>query len=129
LIRNKRKNKDKQEDNKKKDEDNTEDKGFQQPKGTVAVIFSKILGSRSKHQDKLALRSIMAAEPAVPRYLNWSQYLIQFSREDQRTSVGNASLYPLVLDPTIAGMMITKVLIDGGARLNIIFSETLKRWG
>jgi hypothetical protein len=70
------KNKDKQEDNKKKDEDNTEDKGFQHLKGTVAVIFSRVLGSRSKHQDKLALRSIMAAEPAVPRYLNWSQYLI-----------------------------------------------------
>jgi hypothetical protein len=65
------KNKDKQEYDKKKDEDNTEDKGFQQPKGTVAVIFSGVLGYRSKHQDKLALRSIMAAEPAVLRYLNW----------------------------------------------------------
>jgi hypothetical protein len=72
----KEKSKDKQEDNKKKDEDNTEDKGFQQPKGTVTVIFSRVLGSRRKHQDKLALRSIMAAEPAVPRYLNWSQYPI-----------------------------------------------------
>jgi hypothetical protein len=50
------KNKDKQEDNKKKDEDDTEDKGFQQPKETVAVIFSGVPGSRSKHQDKLALR-------------------------------------------------------------------------
>jgi hypothetical protein len=42
-------------------------------KGIVAVIFSGVSGSRSKHQDKLALRSIMAVEPAVPRYLNWSQ--------------------------------------------------------
>jgi hypothetical protein len=66
------KNKDKQEDNKKNDEDNTEDKGFQQLKGTVAVIFSGVSVSRSKHQDKLALHSIVAAEPAVPRYLNWS---------------------------------------------------------
>ena len=74
-----------------------------------------------KHQEKLALRTIMAAEPATPRYLNWSQYPIQFSREDQWTSVGNAGHYPLVLDPTIAGMTVTKVLIDGGARLNIIF--------
>jgi hypothetical protein len=72
----KEKNKDKQENNKKKDEDNTEDKRFQQPKGTVAVIFSGVPGSRSKHQDKLALRSIMTAELAVPRYLNWSQYQI-----------------------------------------------------
>jgi hypothetical protein len=122
VCKKRKKNKDKQEDNRKKDEDNTEDKGFQQPKGTVAIIFSRILGLRSKHQDKLALRSIMAAEPAVPGYLNWSQYPIQLSREDQWTSIGNAGIYPLVLDPTIAGMTVTRVLIDGGAGLNIIFS-------
>jgi hypothetical protein len=71
----------------------------------------------------------MAAEPAIPRYLNWSQYLIQFSREDQWTSVENASLYPLVLDPTIAGMTVTKVLINGEAGLNITFSEMLRKMG
>ena len=71
----------------------------------------------------------MAAEPATPRYLNWSQYPIQFSREDQWTSVGNAGHYPLVLDPTIAGMTVTKVLIDGGARLNIIFFRNSKEDG
>ena len=111
------------EDNQKKDEDNHEDKGFQKSRGTVAVIFAGALDSRSKHQEKLALRTIMVAEPATPRYLNWSQYPIQFSREDQWTSVGNASHYPLVLDPTIAGMTVTKVLIDGGAGLNIIFQK------
>jgi hypothetical protein len=125
----KEKNKDKEEDNKKKDEDNTKDKGFQQPKGIVTVIFSGVPGSKSKHQDKLALHNIIAAEPAVPRYLNWSQYPIQFSREDQWTSVGNAGLYPLVLDPTIAGMTVTKVLIDMRAGLNIIFLETLRKMG
>jgi hypothetical protein len=122
-------NRDKKEDNQKKDENNPGDKGFQQSKGIVAIIFARILGSRSKHQDKLALRTIMAAEPATHRYLNWSQYPIQFSREDQWTSVGNAGHYPLVLDPTIAGMTVTKVLIDGGAGLNIIFSETLRKMG
>jgi hypothetical protein len=42
----------------------------------VAVIFAGVSGSRSKHQDKLALRTIVAAELAIPRYLNWSQYPI-----------------------------------------------------
>jgi hypothetical protein len=95
----------------------------------IAVIFVGVSGSRSKHQDKLALRTIMAVEPATPRYLNWSQYLIQFSREDQWTSIGNTSHYPLVLDPTIASMIVTKVLIDGGARLNIKFLDTLRKMG
>ena len=71
----------------------------------------------------------MAAEPTTPRYLNWSQYPIQFSREDQWTSVGNAGHYLLVLDPTIAGMTVTKVLIDEGAGLNIIFLENAKEDG
>jgi hypothetical protein len=48
-------NGDKKEDNQKKDENNLGDKGFQQSKGTVAVIFAGISGPRSKHQDKLAL--------------------------------------------------------------------------
>jgi hypothetical protein len=33
----------------------------------------------------------------------------------------------MVLDPTTAGMTITKVLIDGGAGLNIIFFDTLRK--
>jgi hypothetical protein len=72
---------------------------------------------------------MMAAEPATPKYLSWSQYPIQFSREDQWTSMENIGHYPLVLDPTIAGMTVTKVLINGGARLNIIFLETLRKMG
>lgn len=73
----------KKEDNQKKEEDNQGDNRFQKSNGTLAVIFSGVPGSRSKHQDKLALRTIMAAEPAAPHYLNWSQYPIQFSRENQ----------------------------------------------
>ena len=69
----------------------------------------------------------MAAEPATPRYLDCSEYSIQFIREDQWTSTANAGSYPLVLGPTIAGVAVTKVLIDGGAGLNIIFVDTLKR--
>jgi hypothetical protein len=95
----------------------------------VAVIFAKVPGSRSKHQDKLALRTIMAVEPATPKYFNWSQYPIQFSKEDHWTSIGNANHYPLVLGPTITGMTITKVLINGGAGLNIIFLHTLRKMG
>jgi hypothetical protein len=65
-------NGERKEDNQKKDEDNQEDKQFLKSKGTVAVMFTGVPSSRSKHQDKLALRNIMAAEPATPRYLNWS---------------------------------------------------------
>ena len=42
------------------------------------------------------------------------------------TNVGH---YPLVLGPTIAGMTVPMVQIDGGAGLNIIFVDTLKKIG
>jgi hypothetical protein len=46
---------DKKEDNQKKGEDNPGNKGFQQSNRTAAVVFAGISGSRSKHQDRLAL--------------------------------------------------------------------------
>jgi hypothetical protein len=67
------------------------------------------------------------AEPPTPKYLNWSKYPIQFPHKDQWISVDNAEHYPLVLDPTIAGMTVKNVLIDGGAGLNIIFADTLSQ--
>ena len=71
----------------------------------------------------------MVGEPSTLKYLNWSKYPIQFSRKDQWTSMTNAGHYPLVLGPTIAGMIVPKVLIDGGIGLNIIFADTLKKLG
>ena len=71
----------------------------------------------------------MAGEPLTPKYLNWFEHLILFSRKDQWTSVTNIGHYPLVLGPTIAGMTVPKVLIDGGTGLNIIFAYMLKKIG
>lgn len=121
----------KKEENKKEDEPIREEKkaegDFQEAQRQLMVIYSGVPSVRSKQQEKLARRAIMAAEPATPRYLDWSEYPIQFTRDDQWTSAANAGCYPLVLEPTIAGVAVPKVLIDGGAGLNIIFSETLKR--
>jgi hypothetical protein len=33
--------------------------------------------------------------------------------------------YPLVVDPVIGNVRLTKVLMDGGSSLNIIYAETL----
>lgn len=66
----------KDKDNNKKDEEDQDDQGYQHPKGVVAVIFAGVPTSSSKRQEKLALWDIMAAEPATPKYLNWSKYPI-----------------------------------------------------
>jgi hypothetical protein len=37
--------------------------------------------------------------------------------------------FPLVLDPVVAGSQLTRVLIDGGIGLNLLFASTLKKMG
>jgi len=71
----------------------------------------------------------MVGEPSMPKYLNWSEHPIQFSKKDQWTSMTNANHYPLILGPTIADTIVPKVLINGGTGLNIIFADTLKKIG
>jgi len=77
--------KQKQEDSKK--EEKKAEGDYQEPQRQLAVIFSGVPYTRSKRQEKLAHRAIMAAEPATPRYLDWSEYPIHFTREDQWTNV------------------------------------------
>jgi hypothetical protein len=38
-------------------------------------------------------------------------------------------MFPLVLDPVVAEVKLTRVLIDGGSGLNLIFASTLKKMG
>jgi hypothetical protein len=57
------------------------------------------------------------------------QVPISFSRDDQWTSFSKPSKFPLVLDPVVAEVRLTKVLIDGGSGLNLIFASTLRKMG
>jgi hypothetical protein len=53
-------------DDDNKDQEDQRDKGFQKSKGVVNIIFAGVPSSKSKQQEKLALRSISAAESAIP---------------------------------------------------------------
>jgi hypothetical protein len=54
---------------------------------------------------------------------------ISFSREDQWTSVSEPGKFLLVLDLVVASVRLTRVLIDGGSRLSLLFASTLKTMG
>ena len=71
----------------------------------------------------------MSIEPAVPTFFKWSEVPITFSRADQWTSFSEPGRFPLVLDPVVRGSRLTKVLIDGGGGLNVLFTKTLKKMG
>jgi hypothetical protein len=77
----------------------------------------------------LALCEILFVEPATPRPLRYSEVAISFSRDDQWTSFSEPGKSPLVLDPIMVGSQLTRVLIDGGSGLNLLFASTLKKMG
>jgi hypothetical protein len=54
---------------------------------------------------------------------------ITFNRDDHPDCIPNPGVYPLVIDPIIANTRLTKVLMDGGSSLNIIYAQTLDLLG
>jgi hypothetical protein len=54
---------------------------------------------------------------------------ITFDCDDHPDYVPNPGVYPLVVDPIIANTRLTKVLMDGGSNLNIIYAQTLDLQG
>jgi hypothetical protein len=62
---------------------------------------------------------------ATPVYLDWSDKPITFDQGDHPDYVPSPGKYPLVVDPVIGNARLTKVLMDGGNNLNIIYAETL----
>ena len=66
---------------------------------------------------------------ADPKYLDWSEHHITFSRADQWADIPYPGRFPLVLDPIISNMRFKKVLIDGGSAFNILFAGALTELG
>jgi hypothetical protein len=123
------------QDEKRKDQDD-DDKGdksraqdFQDLKNVINVIFDGDGGFPSKRVQKLTLREILSVEPAIQKPLRYSEVPISFSRDDQWTSFSEPGKFSLVLDPIMAGAQLTRVLIDGGSSLNLLFASTLKKMG
>jgi hypothetical protein len=63
---------------------------------------------------------------AAPVYLDWSGKPITFDQGDHPDRAPSPGKYPLVVDPVIGNVRLTKVLMDGGSSLNIIYAETLR---
>ena len=98
----------------------------------AANIVDVIYGGDSsfnKCAQKLVLHEILKLEPAVPKPLRHSEVPVTFSREDQWTSFSELGKFPLVLDQVLVGSILTRVLIDGGSGLNLMFTSTIAKMG
>ena len=89
------------------------------------MIYGGPTTQLTARQRKREHREVFAARMAVPQYLNWSSTPITFNRDDHPDRVVAPVVYPLVIDPIIINTRLSKVLMDGGSSLNIIYLETL----
>ena len=79
----------------------------------------------SKRQHKVRYMEACAAEMAVPSFLSWSESPITFDQREHPSHVARLGHYPLVIDPIIRKKCLTKVLMDRGSGLNILYIYTL----
>jgi hypothetical protein len=66
---------------------------------------------------------------AAPTWLRWSQTAITFDQEDHPDRVPHLGHYPIVVSPIVGTTHLTKVLIDGGSGVNILYASTLDKMG
>jgi hypothetical protein len=78
--------------------------------------------ARHRKQER---REVFSVKVAAPVYLDWSDKPITFDQDDHPDCVPSPGRYPLVVDPVIGNARLTKVLMDRGNNLNIIYTETL----
>ena len=110
------------------DEDEADEQEFQK-----ATEVSCVDGGASLHtshrQLKQWVREVNAAEPPVEsrRLLKWSSTPIIFDLEDHPDRTTAVGCLPMLVSPTIRNLKVTKMLVDGGAGLNLIFSAVIKK--
>ena len=90
------------------------------------MIFGGSDAIYSKRQHKVRYREACIAETAVPSFLSWSKSLNTFDQRDHPSHIARLGRYLLILDPIIRKKCLTKVLMDRGNDLNILYANTLE---
>src|SRR3954470_5657098 len=71
--------------------------------------------------------------PSIPQFMNWSDKGISWGREDHTSIMPNPGTYPLVVDALVAALkfscLFSRVLIDGGSTINILYRDTMIKLG
>ena len=70
-------------------------------------------------------REACAAETSVPSFLSWSDSPITFYQRDHPSHIAQSGCYPFIVDPIVRKKHLTKVLMDGGSGVNILYVDTL----
>src|SRR6187401_3445754 len=118
---------DEDDDEDMEDDENSEQE-FQKATEVLCVDGDASLHT-SHRQLKQWVREVNAAEPPVEsrRLLKWSSTPIVFDLEDHPDRTTAVGCLPMLVSPTIRNLKVTKMLVDGGAGLNLISSAVIKK--
>jgi hypothetical protein len=108
--------------NNKKEGDKEEE--FPEVHNCFMIYGGQVANASARHR-KQERREVCSVKVVAPVYLDWSDKPITFDRGDHPDFVPNLGWYPLVVDPIIGNVRLSKVLMDRGSSLNIIYTETL----
>jgi hypothetical protein len=112
--------------NNKKGGDKEEE--FPEVHNCFMIYSGQVVNASARHR-KQEHREVCSVKVATPVYLDWSDKPITFDQCDHPNYVPSPGRYPLVVDPIIGNVRLSKVLMDGGSSLNIIYAETLELLG
>ena len=82
-----------------------------------------------KRERKRVLKDVYAIGPVAPKFNPWSSCPVTFDHRDHPTSILHGGSAALVLDPIIDGFHLTRVLMDGGRSLNLLYQDTAQKMG
>jgi hypothetical protein len=126
------------------------DLGYQSPEGVLKDVFTGDFdfGDDNDRRKKLYVmyggsweltsrrnvkslrREVLSATPGVPKaapHQRWRSTTISFGASDCPENMAGAGILQLITAPVIANMRLHHVLIDGGARLNVISHAAFKQ--
>ena len=110
------------------DDAEEKDDGFSTPDGCL-MIFGGSVAYDSKRRQKVTRREVYTTKLARPAFLRWSEATLTFNQTNHPESVLHPRRYPLVVDPIVSPKQLTKVLMDRGSSLNIMYAKTLDEMG
>ncbi|KAK1665120.1 hypothetical protein QYE76_053279 [Lolium multiflorum] len=102
---------------------------FPPPHGQMSMIHRTGVSRREMKkltQEINLAESIMAN---IPDYIDWSSQSIMFSRADHPMTIPKPGHAALVVEAQIRWFKMSKVFMDGGSGLNLIFLDTIKTMG
>jgi hypothetical protein len=94
------------------------------------VFETERTDKQSLYRRSLEVNAVMSA---VPKLMYWSDHAIGWDRTDHPKIMPNPGGYALVMDPTFVGLAnnvrFSKVLINNGSSINIIYRDTMQKLG